>query len=107
MRTDAKAVQLAQARAKGRMLAENASMTTQETLERLKPEHRAEVANRLAQMPRKCRPAYLRAMNGKSRTAAIRPFCAECMGSEGLPDSVRSCTAPACPLFPYRPGGGL
>lgn len=33
--------------------------------------------------------------------AAIRSFCAECMGYEG-PQAVRQCTAPACWLYPWR-----
>ena len=55
---------------------------------------------RLAQIPGKCRLLYLRAWGGKSRKAAMRAFCLECMGYDAA--EVRRCTAPACPLYPYR-----
>ena len=54
-------------------------------------------------VPEKYKARYLRALSGKSMRAGVSSFCAECVGWEGLPDSVRSCTAPGCPLFPYRP----
>ena len=51
--------------------------------------------------PRKYKPMYDRAMSGKSRKAAMRMFCLECVGySEG---EVALCTDTYCPLFPYRP----
>ena len=46
---------------------------------------------------------YRLAMQGKSRKHAINAFCAECMGWEApLARSIRECTSPACPLYPYR-----
>jgi hypothetical protein len=36
-----------------------------------------------------------------TRSKAIRYFCYECMGWQK--SEVRNCTAPNCPLFPYRP----
>jgi hypothetical protein len=33
---------------------------------------------------------------------AIKAFCIECMGFEQ--HEVKSCTAPTCPLFPFRLG---
>lgn len=36
-----------------------------------------------------------------TRSRAIRFFCYECMGWQK--QEVRNCTAPSCPLFPYRP----
>lgn len=57
--------------------------------------------NRLAQIPPpRQRPIFLRAWAGKSRKAAIRAFCLECVGYESA--EVNRCTAPACPLYPYR-----
>ena len=54
----------------------------------------------LADAPAKYRSLYRRAWAGKSRKAAIRVFCLECVGwSE---DEVRRCTAPACPLYEFR-----
>jgi len=34
-----------------------------------------------------------------ARAKAIRVFCTECLGYEDHPDD---CTAPLCPLFPFR-----
>ena len=34
-------------------------------------------------------------------TEAIKAFCWECVGWEW--QEVNHCTAPACPLYPYRP----
>lgn len=64
---------------------------TQETL----------IRNRLLEMPVSCRHGYLRAMLGKSPTAAIKAFCLMCVSWER--EGVKGCTATACPLFPYRP----
>ena len=36
-----------------------------------------------------------------TRKRAIRFFCYECMGWQK--QEVRNCTAPNCPLFPFRP----
>jgi len=55
---------------------------------------------RLAQIPARQRPIFLRAWAGKSRKTAIRAFCLECFGYESA--EVNRCTAPACPLYPYR-----
>ena len=41
-------------------------------------------------------------MEGRSRKAAIRAFCVMCKGYQ--PRHVRGCTAPGCPLYPYRLG---
>ncbi|HUT61068.1 MAG TPA: hypothetical protein VNA25_24740, partial [Phycisphaerae bacterium] len=54
-------------------------------------------------IPPRYRSRYLKAMDGGSLRAGVDAFCAECMGWEDLPDSVRDCTSPLCPLFPYRP----
>ena len=55
---------------------------------------------KLAQIPPRQRPIFLRAWTGKSRKVAIRAFCLECFGYESA--EVNRCTAPTCPLFPYR-----
>jgi len=39
------------------------------------------------------------AINGMTRGKAIKLFCTECLGWESNP---ADCTAPLCPLFPYR-----
>lgn len=58
---------------------------------------------RLRQMPVSMRDTYRRAMSGKSRKAAVKAFCQECMGWENVATAIRYCTSPACPLYPYRP----
>jgi hypothetical protein len=62
-----------------------------------------QVGARMAQMPARYREQYRRAMSGKSLRAGASALCCECMGWEGLPDTVRNCTALACSLYPYRP----
>ena len=53
-------------------------------------------------------PRYLttfrRAYGGTSLRAAVNAFCIECMGFDA--SEVRTCTAPACPLWACRPGKG-
>jgi hypothetical protein len=51
-------------------------------------------------IPEKYRTLYDRAMAGKSMKAAIRAHCLYCMGWDS--SEIRVCTAPWCPLFPYR-----
>ena len=52
------------------------------------------------EVPDQYRKMYNRAMNGKSPRDAIRVHCIMCMGwQESLVDG---CTAPTCPLYPYR-----
>ena len=59
------------------------------------------IAQHRAEMPRKFREIYCRAMTGKSRKSAMHVFCAECCGYEIR--EVHCCTSPECPLYPYRP----
>ena len=47
---------------------------------------------------------FERAYAGKSLRAAVNAFCCECMGFDA--SEIKLCTAPACPLWPYRPGRG-
>jgi len=67
-----------------------------------------EVANKknpdmdISAIPISCRGNYNRAMTGRSMRAAIKSHCQMCMGWQ--PSLVPGCTAPDCPLFPYRPG---
>jgi hypothetical protein len=43
-------------------------------------------------------------MKRLTRKEAIRKFCVECMGGNVNRKYVKACTAPDCPLFPYRLG---
>lgn len=51
-------------------------------------------------VPKKYCKLYNRAVSGKSRKAAIRSFCLECVGY--LENEVKACTDTGCPLFKYR-----
>lgn len=50
------------------------------------------------EVPKKYRALYKR--RKKSRKAAIRSFCLECVGYVGI--EVKLCSDDACPLFKYR-----
>jgi hypothetical protein len=60
-----------------------------------------QIAERLAQMPRAYRRVYERAVEGKSRKAAMHSFCLECCGWQVK--EVFLCIDLGCPLYPYRP----
>jgi hypothetical protein len=57
----------------------------------------------LNDIPQLHRERYRRAMTGGSQADAIRSFCVMCMGWQQ--DEVELCTAPNCPLYPYRMTG--
>lgn len=59
------------------------------------------IARRLAEMPKTSRMTYLRAMRGRRPQMGIKAHCMECVGWDRR--EVWACTAPACPLYPYRP----
>lgn len=42
------------------------------------------------------------AYSGSSRVAAVKAFCLDCNGYDYA--AIKNCTAPACPLYLYRPG---
>ncbi|MHC4130486.1 MAG: hypothetical protein ACYSSP_03540 [Planctomycetota bacterium] len=65
------------------------------------PNHNEKIAERRLQMPKVYRSNYDQAMTGRSRRAAIKAFCLECVCWHK--EEVRLCSSPACPLFPYRP----
>jgi len=62
----------------------------------------AAAERKLKDIPRRYRGIYIRAINGRSRAAAIHAQCLECMGWQ--PAEAQRCTCPACALYPYRPG---
>lgn len=51
-------------------------------------------------MPKRYQKLYDKAMKGKSRKAAIKSFCIECMGY--VFEEVIDCIDKGCPLYPYR-----
>lgn len=60
------------------------------------------VATRAASSPSSARKGYLAAAHGRvGARSAVKAFCLQCTGYDR--DSVRNCTALACPLWAYRP----
>ncbi|MFC1739246.1 hypothetical protein ACFL1G_09395 [Planctomycetota bacterium] len=53
------------------------------------------------QIPRIHQANYDKAISGKSKAAALKAFCLECVCWQK--EEVRLCTSPQCSLFPYRP----
>ena len=62
---------------------------------------KAKIAERRTEIPRRYRGVYDKAVQGKSRKAAMRAFCLECCG--WIAQEVRRCTDQACPFHRYRP----
>jgi hypothetical protein len=57
---------------------------------------------RLASIPASAQNIYIRAATRQaSPSRAIKAMCLECVGFDR--SAVANCTAPACPLFHYRP----
>lgn len=56
-------------------------------------------------IPRRYCELYKRAMKGRSREAAMRMFCLECVGY--IANEVRLCTDKGCPLYPFRVLAGV
>lgn len=52
-------------------------------------------------VPDKYEGLYARAMSGKSRKAAMKFFCIECVGY--VSGEIGKCTDKDCSLYPYRP----
>ena len=75
---------------------------TQEQTTSIKEDHRAErVARRRADMPKKYRGIYDKAMQGRSLKSAVHAFCLECCGWQRK--EVELCSSPECSLYLYRP----
>ena len=53
------------------------------------------------EIPEIHRADYDKAISGKSRKAAVKSFCLECMAWEK--EEVRQCTSLECPLYLFRP----
>ena len=58
-------------------------------------------AKHLNTVPIKYRGIVARAYSGKSKAAALKAKCLECVGFQR--NEITACTAFACPLHPYRP----
>ncbi|MHC4133145.1 MAG: hypothetical protein ACYSSP_13040 [Planctomycetota bacterium] len=65
------------------------------------PNHFEKITERRLQMPKVYRANYNQAMTGRSRRAAIKAFCLECV--QWQKEEVRLCSSPQCSLYPYRP----
>jgi hypothetical protein len=67
-----------------------------------KPRSREEqIAERLEQMPAIYRKNYLQAVSRKSRAAADKAMCLECM--HHAKEEIKACSDLGCPLYRYRP----
>jgi len=88
-------------------LCKNPDRMVEESTLDVSPGVRCLIVQRLENMPVTARKTYLDGMLGKSRAASIKAFCQMCIGygddKVGMRTSIRECTDPACPLFPYRP----
>lgn len=62
---------------------------------------RAAIAKRRADIPKKYRNTYDKAISGRSLRSAIKAHCLECVCWQR--DEVRLCTSLACPLWAVRP----
>ena len=59
-------------------------------------------AERMATLPVSRKKLFNRVYAAKaSPRSAIKAFCGECLAFNE--EDIRTCTAPACPLFEYRP----
>lgn len=54
-------------------------------------------------VPLKYRSVWLKAHEGKSRAAAIKAKCQDCVGWEKAVENVSNCTSYSCPLWTVRP----
>lgn len=86
----------------GRESLTEAENGTEEAVAKTKTELTEAQQEKLKRIPRHLRGQYREACGGRSRKVAIHAFCVECMGYER--SEVERCTAPGCPLYPYRPG---
>lgn len=67
----------------------------------MKTERETRIAERRAQMPKKYRRQYDKAVEGRSLRACVNAFCGECVCWQS--NEVRLCTDLACPLYAVRP----
>jgi hypothetical protein len=59
------------------------------------------VASRIAEIPKKYRKIYRKAVQDNNKNAAIQSFCLECVCWQK--NEITNCSCLACPLFGLRP----
>ena len=59
------------------------------------------IARRIAEIPKKYRKIYKKAVEDNSKTAAIQSFCLECVCWQK--NEIINCTSLDCPLYAVRP----
>lgn len=64
-------------------------------------EIKKQIEAKMETVPASLQKTYKQSRKNGQRKAAIKIFCAECVGYERK--EVRNCTALACPLWPHRP----
>ncbi len=62
---------------------------------------RQKIKRHISKIPKIYRPAYEKAVTGKSKSAAIKAFCLECCMWKKT--EITECTSLACPLYAVRP----
>ena len=59
------------------------------------------IERKIELMPTSFRNVYKKAIESRSKAAAIKAFCAECCGYDRT--AVKECTGMECPLWTHRP----
>jgi len=59
------------------------------------------IARRIAEMPKKYRKIYRKAVEDNNKNAAIQAFCLECVCWQK--NEITNCSCLACPLYGLRP----
>jgi hypothetical protein len=59
------------------------------------------IKNRIAEIPKRYRGIYKKAVETNSKTAAIKAFCLECVCWQK--DEIANCSSLSCPLYGIRP----
>ncbi len=67
----------------------------------MKSLRKRKIACRIAEIPRKYRKIYRKAVEDNNKTAAIQAFCLECTCWQKK--EVINCSCLACPLYGLRP----
>jgi len=67
----------------------------------IEPLRKEKIVRRLAEIPKKYRKIYRKAVETNNKDAAIAAFCLECVCWQK--NEVINCSSSACPLFGVRP----
>jgi hypothetical protein len=76
----------------------NPNQTDKSSMELLREE---KIANRMAEIPKKYRRIYKKAVESRSKSAAVKVFCLECVCWQK--NEIINCSCLTCPLYGVRP----